>query len=181
MSLTLTGGFHLVPPGKPLYTGVEAKEFSVSKKLRQLQIEFCYHFHLAVKRKLHAGTEEKMVTRILRLSRKVRLKWWNEVWCRVSSFDVSATFGKIWKELGKIGMKLGIVSLQTGHQWLLVLARDSVKVNWWTWMRKVVRRKGWICSRGVTVAKEYFTWKEFLKKFHDIESKRIKCWKLIHT
>ena len=63
-----------MPPGKPLYTGVEAKEFSVSKKLRQLQIEFYYHFQLAVKRKLHAGTEEKMVTRILRLSRKVRLK-----------------------------------------------------------------------------------------------------------
>ena len=61
-------------PGKPLYTGVEAKEFSVSKKLRLLQIEFCYHFQLAVKRKLHAGTEEKMVFRILRLSKKVRLR-----------------------------------------------------------------------------------------------------------
>ena len=74
VSLTLTGGFHLVLPGKPLYTGVEAKEFSVSKKLRLLQIEFCYHFQLAVKRKLHAGTEEKMVFRILRLSKKVRLR-----------------------------------------------------------------------------------------------------------
>lgn len=34
--------------------------------------------------------------------------------------------------------------------------------------------EGWICSRGVTVAKEYFTWKEFLKKFHDIEKQKDK-------
>lgn len=122
-----------IPPSAtwkaPLHWGRSKRIFKYQKSWDSSRLRFCYHFHLAVKRKATCWHWGENGLGILRLSRKVRLKWWNEVWCRVSSFDVSATFGKIWKELGKIGMKLGIVSLQTGHQWLLVLARDSVR---WT-------------------------------------------------
>lgn len=104
------------------------------------------------------GTEEKMVTRIL-YQQKGQVKMMNEVVMQgQGSFDVLATFGKIRKELGKIGMKLGIVSLQTGHQWLLCTGKRFSKGELMNMNEeKVVRRKGWICSRGVTVAKEYFT------------------------